>query len=475
VGNAKIILLILFFSALAFNTVQAEPDTASSLILKLNTTSDWTHIQITGIGDIKLLNNTKTPQEHNLTISTTEGYLSIWVGKPRYCIELTHLEITLVTINPTILHINISKGYLGYVNLSLSTWTGTKYQEITKIYHRNTIGDPSHNRHTETIYLESDRVQLRKIRTKQKEALAVYYPWYGEPDAHNNGRHWGTITQNGFSETVNTPILGAYDSHNVSLIAEHIRLASEHGITGFASSWWGIDSYEDIAFQHILDNRYGFKACVYYETNRDNTLSQSEIAYELNYIINQYGDHENYLKYRDKPVIFVFNADGYGRDAAFWRNVAPMIDDCVLVGDFRKPSLIEVFDGVHIYNEFDPLTRAKITSWIAAQNTILPPTIQAFNEQSRNGFILCDDRLTIGTVSPGYDDTRIRENGSIIPRHGNETYRGYWENIHGSELDWVIITSWNEWHEGTEIEPSIENGYDALCETRKQLMKLLMN
>ncbi|MCW4012764.1 MAG: glycoside hydrolase family 99-like domain-containing protein, partial [Candidatus Bathyarchaeota archaeon] len=143
------------------------------------------------------------------------------------------------------------------------------------------------------------------------------------------------------------------------------------------------------------------------------------------------------------------------------------------VGDFRNPALVEVFDGVHIYNELDPILHAEITSWIASQNTILPDTIQSFNEQSRNGYILCDDRLTVGTVSPGYDDTKLRENGTIIPRNGNETYQRYWANIQGSELDWVIITSWNEWHEATEIEPSIENGYDALRETRNQLKKFM--
>jgi len=38
-------------------------------------------------------------------------------------------------------------------------------------------------------------------------------------------------------------------------------------------------------------------------------------------------------------------------------------------------------------------------------------------------------------------------------------------------FDGVFITSWNKWHGGTEIEPSVEHGYDALDETGIQVEK----
>jgi len=40
--------------------------------------------------------------------------------------------------------------------------------------------------------------------------------------------------------------------------------------------------------------------------------------------------------------------------------------------------------------------------------------------------------------------------------------------IHYNEslpLDWVVIETWNDWNEGTEIEPSIEDGYQYLILT----------
>ena len=41
--------------------------------------------------------------------------------------------------------------------------------------------------------------------------------------------------------------------------------------------------------------------------------------------------------------------------------------------------------------------------------------------------------------------TKVRFNGTSIPRLGAETYRKSWEIAHQNDLDWVLLTSWNEW------------------------------
>jgi hypothetical protein len=37
-------------------------------------------------------------------------------------------------------------------------------------------------------------------------------------------------------------------------------------------------------------------------------------------------------------------------------------------------------------------------------------------------------------------------------------YRTLWRKAIQADPDWVVITSWNEWYEGSEIEPSVEYG-----------------
>ena len=55
----------------------------------------------------------------------------------------------------------------------------------------------------------------------------------------------------------------------------------------------------------------------------------------------------------------------------------------------------------------------------------------------------------------------------VTQRFGDETYRVLWQEAIAARPDYVLITSWNEWHEGSEIEPSVEYGSLFLDETAR--------
>jgi hypothetical protein len=49
-----------------------------------------------------------------------------------------------------------------------------------------------------------------------------------------------------------------------------------------------------------------------------------------------------------------------------------------------------------------------------------------------------------------------------------ERYLASWEAALAAQPDWIMITSWNEWFEGTSVEPSIGHGDLALRQTAEQ-------
>ena len=76
-------------------------------------------------------------------------------------------------------------------------------------------------------------------------------------------------------------------------------------------------------------------------------------------------------------------------------------------------------------------------------------------------------RISCVTLIPGYDDTKIRKPGLKAERQDGEVYRVLWQEAIKAKPDWVLITSWNEWHEGSEIEPSLEYGDKYLLLTKE--------
>jgi hypothetical protein len=77
-------------------------------------------------------------------------------------------------------------------------------------------------------------------------------------------------------------------------------------------------------------------------------------------------------------------------------------------------------------------------------------------------------RLWMATVMPGYDDTRLgRPNGFAVGRQNGAYYSGSWQGAIATQPDLISITSWNEWLEGSQIEPSQSYGNQYVQLTRQ--------
>jgi hypothetical protein len=297
-----------------------------------------------------------------------------------------------------------------------------------------------------------------------RRVMTFYYPWYGIPTGPGGAGqtvHWGAINavQRDIAASTHYPSLGAYDSHDPALIDQHCRWAVAAHIDTFIVSWWGHNDYTDRAMPLILDTcaRYGLSACIYYEKVPQPQTAEAA-ARDIVDVLAKYANHKAHLTVDGKPVIFIYGRAVGQLGLLGWLEVAKLINNtsrrsAVLIGDQFSYGSARVFDGVHTYNTAGSLagkSLAEAQTWAAA---VYPSWVQ-----------LAEGAGAIGTLTviPGYDDTKIRTPGLAVERFNGALYRTQWEQAIAADPHWVLITSFNEWHEGSEIEPSFEFGSQYL-------------
>jgi hypothetical protein len=77
-------------------------------------------------------------------------------------------------------------------------------------------------------------------------------------------------------------------------------------------------------------------------------------------------------------------------------------------------------------------------------------------------------RFWVAAVTPGYDDRRLidRTTPRVVDRSNGSVYDAQWTTAIDTGADWAVVTSWNEWWENTQIEPSERYGTTYLQRTR---------
>jgi len=74
----------------------------------------------------------------------------------------------------------------------------------------------------------------------------------------------------------------------------------------------------------------------------------------------------------------------------------------------------------------------------------------------------------IASLGPGYNHTAVRGRSPlIVDRRGGEFYESQWRAFLKHPSNFVVIETWNEFHEGTDIAESREHGRQYIELTRK--------
>lgn len=278
---------------------------------------------------------------------------------------------------------------------------------------------------------------------------AYYYGWYGKGLGSN---HWNDTDGN---VVMDTPVKGFYDSQDLSTVNWQLEKMEYVGIDFIIVSWWGINSYTDnstkILFS-LLDINYSIQAVIMVEPfNQSSGDYNFQTIYD--YIYNTYVDAypHVYMKLYTKPLICFYNED------------VNMTKNGNLTLDSRFTVRI--------------LGHQNYTNWVYWSFDVDKPQPWIPRDQP-----LCIDGQI--NVCPRYDDYYQR-----MPYHrfdidySEDLYGKQWSNVISlakqGKVNIVTISTWNEYHERTQIEPCVdmtsayEQNVDYILEKTKSYIEQL--
>ena len=282
----------------------------------------------------------------------------------------------------------------------------------------------------------------------ERPVVAFYYAWFG-------------LDQWAPGKVPDIPAV-KYASKDRGTMVRHVEQAQGAGIDAFAVAWYGPrvhNNQTETNFRTMLEvaGERGFRCSVDFETRSPFYGNQADIVEALKYLINNHAAHPAFLRYEGKPLIFFWAVGnviaGPGQSAVdAWASIRQQVDpqhNTLWIADGADLGFLRVFDGHHLYN----------ITWnppASAHNTLTKWGDNVRSYGSDHG----TPKLWVATVMPGYNDlfTSDRSGRFAHDRRNGAYYRETWQAAMDSAPDLIVITSFNEWLEGTQIEPSVSYG-----------------
>lgn len=309
------------------------------------------------------------------------------------------------------------------------------------------------------------------LKNNPKKVYMHYMPWFEAKGEYSDswGSHWtmenknpDTIGGNGNREIASHvyPLIGPYDSRDSDVIKYHLLLMKYAGIDGLLLNWYGtegmnqdidsllqnsnaiIDGVEDLGmeFSVVMEDRFA-----------DEEDPFDDIKANILYLSQNYYNKSSYVKVDGKPLTLIFGPHESGdQEWAEALSVSPEEE------------------------YFIPLMNNSKISQVANGDFAWPMSGNVSDIEEYYKSVNTND-LTIAGAFPGFKDYYVE--GGI-----GEVIVGGWEIPLGADqmkntldlvsqydgsLDMLQLITWNDFGEGTTIEPTVEFRFSFLEEIQK--------
>lgn len=299
-----------------------------------------------------------------------------------------------------------------------------------------------------------------------------YMPWFETPETNGGawGQHWtmanknpNNMDENGKREIAAHyyPLIGPYASGDKDALEYHLLLMKYSGIDGLLVDWYGTrDLYDYPAVKRntevLMDvaGKVGLELAIVYEDQTlraemegtDEKMAQAQA--DMKYLEANFFNKSNYIKVDGKPLLLVFGPQEISSPDN-WSTILSVLN--------TKPSFLALYGHSGATNSAATKNAQGEYIWVDA-------TSMDTKYAAKDNF-----ELFMGGAYPGFHDF-YKEGGwgesvlSSIDYADGATFRNLLNMAKSNHVDMLQLITWNDFGEGTMIEPTEEFGYSFLSE-----------
>jgi len=315
---------------------------------------------------------------------------------------------------------------------------------------------------------------------------ASYYPWYNANAWQYTECYNGALREDLIPPEL--PVLGTYNSQDPDVVTQQIAWSTGAGINVWDVEWVMPNDLLDNTLQntiltnpHIGDIRFAMFYDYAIRFNSDFNLTPDKVTTilsDFSYLASHYFSHPSYLNVgQGRPVVFFYVSRALNPISAVQQMVSSIRQamssagfNVYLIGDEYyalappDPARIANWDAIFGYDVYLGYAGYSDDNDYLALHTTMYSEYQAAAQQLGVDFI--------PSLTPGYNDRAVRQTcannpalarrtsadapeGSMFMHFLNDLALPYANN---TKYKLIHITTFNEWHEDTEMEPSVVTG-----------------
>ena len=311
----------------------------------------------------------------------------------------------------------------------------------------------------------------------QKTTLVHYMPWYAsKPVSGQWGWHWtmnhfdpDKLDANGQPSAAShyRPLIGLYDSNDPDVLECHVQLMKLAGIDGVIVDWYGMEDFRDYGeihrnTRHLVKfiRRAGLQFAICYEDQsvkhllEGNALKNADDVVHGRQVLawleeNFFADRA-YVKIDGKPVLLIFGPQHFKREQ--WVQITADLKTRPLIYALPHLSKAAGADGafgwppVHGGKEITPdVWRPYLKDLYSRGETgesIVAPVFAKFHDI--------------------YKQAGLHDSYGFIDDRQGQTFQETLDLAWNSASRLIQVATWNDYGEGTMVEPTTKFGYRYL-------------